>query len=94
VFTSASIVFLLRNEDYFNIPQDKLGLVTSTTMVTQLVAQTLSSVFIGFMYDSIGRRWTIGLSFLFMAIALVSIPYCAPSVMAVSGARGLLGIAI
>jgi MFS family permease len=46
------------------------------------------------MYDIIGRRPTIGLSFVIICGSLIWIPYCAPSLLKLMTARVFLGIGV
>ena len=93
VFTNAQIVFLLRNPDYFQIDPSEMGRITTRTLLAQLVAQILVSIGIGYVYDIFGRRITITLSFIVLALSLFIIPLCT-TVMTLSLARMLLGIGI
>ena len=94
VYTSAMMVFMLRDPTYFGIATDEIGRVTSLTLLIQLTAQVITSIGIGFLYDLIGRRITVILSFVIMCTGLILIPLSAPSVLGVTLARGLLGVGI
>ena len=48
----------------------------------------------GYLYDLLGRRCMIAISFGFICLALVWIPYTLPSIPLLCTARGLLGIGI
>lgn len=54
----------------------------------------MTTIWIGFLYDLMGRRISVILSFILICLALILIPLSAPSVVGVSLARGLLGIGI
>ena len=88
------MVFMLRDPAYFGVAGDEIGRVTSLTLLVQLAAQALTSIGIGFLYDLMGRRITVILSFVIICTALVLIPLTAPSIVALTLARGLLGVGI
>jgi MFS family permease len=58
------------------------------------LTQLVFSIFIGFLYDLFGRKFTVILSYIIIIIALVLIPYTAPSIVLLSLVRGMLGVGI
>ena len=92
VFVSAWVVFLLRDPTLGNVPADQIGRVTSTTLLFQLIAQTLVCIGAGYFYDLFGRRIMIALSYAMICLALAWIPHTLPSIFHLCMARVLLGI--
>lgn len=91
-FTSAWIVFLVQDKNFFDIDTDNLGKIVSNTLLVQLIVQASSAIFIGFIYDLAGRRITIVISFIVLCTALIVIPLTPPSIFGLMMARGLLGL--
>ena len=54
----------------------------------------VTSPFIGLIYDMMGRRLTVIISFCLIGAGLVLVPFSAPNITFASLARGLMGIGI
>jgi MFS family permease len=54
----------------------------------------IASPFIGLIYDMIGRRMTVIISYILIATGLVFVPISAPNIFFVSLSRGCMGVGI
>lgn len=87
-------IYLLRRPDYFDIDSSEIGTVASNVLFWQVLAQMIASIFIGYVYDLLGRKITIGISFVLFVIALTWMPFTAPSLPTLIFTRILVGIAL
>lgn len=69
----------MRSEEFYNVPQEYLGRVSNDLIFWAIPACLISVLFIGYIYDIFGRRYTLFFSAIFAAICLFLIPL-APSV--------------
>jgi MFS family permease len=92
------MLFLLRNDDYFGsqsgVRDDNIGTLVAWTLFWQLLAQLVTSILIGFVYDIFGRKLTVIISYILIIVALMLIPYTAPSIALVCLVRSILGVGI
>ena len=79
-YLNAQVIFLLRNPKFFDIPNNKIGLVSSSLIFYSLPGALLATFFAGYLFDIVGRRFTLLISFLISAGLLFSVPYTAPNV--------------
>ena len=79
-YVNAQTIFLLREEDYFDVDPDKIGAVSSTLVLLCLPTAMIATFSAGYLYDTIGRRITLFCSFFFGSCFVVSIPFTAPNV--------------
>ena len=79
-YVNAQTIFLLRNEDYFDVSEDKLGGISSTLVMVGFPGAMLGTFAAGYLFDIVGRRFTLFVSFLMGACLLFTIPYTAPDV--------------
>jgi MFS family permease len=80
-FLTLQLVYLLRDPKYFAISDaDQVTEITSTITIAALILSMTLSVFLGQLYDIVGRKWLIlGLSML-SVLGLVLAPYLSPSI--------------
>ena len=72
---------ILKNEDYYDLDTDKAGKVKANTMAyAQLVAAFLI-IFIGILFDSVGRKIMSVSSMVVGAISTVLVPIVSPSII-------------
>ena len=79
-YVNAQTIFLLRDEDYFDVNEDKLGRISSTLVLLGLPTAMIGTFSAGYLYDTIGRRITLFCAFFFGSCFVISIPYTAPHV--------------
>ena len=85
---------MLRRDDYFNVSSSEIGVVASDVLFWQVLAQMVSSIFIGYVFDMVGRKVTIAFSFVLFVVALTAMPYTARSLGLLICTRILVGIAL
>lgn len=78
-YTNVQMIFLLRNPEYFNVPQDQLGQISNNIIFYAVIASVISVLFIGYAFDILGRKITLFTSTLLSAIFMFFIPF-APAV--------------
>lgn len=93
-YLNSYCIFMLRRDDYFNVSSSEIGVVASNVLFWQVLAQMISSIFIGYVFDLAGRKITIAVSFVLFVIALAAMPYTAPSLGLLIFTRILVGIAL
>lgn len=72
---------MLSSPDYFDVQEDEIGYVASILIFFSFPGAIIGTFFIGFVYDIIGRRWTLFLSFISAAGLLAAIPWTSPNVV-------------
>ncbi|CDW84532.1 mfs transporter [Stylonychia lemnae] len=79
-FINTQMIFILRHEDYFNVPINQLGTVTSDMMFYMQLSSIILSLFIGYIFDMFGRKIPIFISILVCGFLMACIPQTAPTV--------------
>ena len=79
-YVNAQTIFLLRNDEYFGVEEDKLGTISSTLVLVSYPGAIFGTLSAGYFYDILGRRVTLFTAFLLGSILVFCIPYTAPSV--------------
>ena len=79
-FINTQMIFILRHEDYFNIPKNELGTVSSDIMFYMQISSIILSLFIGYIFDIFGRRIPIFISILGAGLLMTCLPLTAPTV--------------
>ena len=80
-YINVQIVYLLRDENYFNLEAEKIGSTVSNIIIISLIAATLWTLVAGYLFDMLGRLPPIFTSGIIMAVLVLVIPYCAPSIL-------------
>ena len=79
-YVNAQTIFLLEDEDMFNVPEKKIGVVASQLSLWGYPFAMAGTFTSGYVYDIVGRRLTLFLSFSIGAALIFFIPYTAPHV--------------
>lgn len=79
-YVNAQTIFLLRDDAYFAVDEDKLGTITSTLVLCGYPGAMIGTLCAGFFFDILGRRVTLFTAFFVGSGLVFSIPYTAPSV--------------
>ena len=79
-YWNAQVFLLLRNEDYFNVDKDDIGRVSSLLILCSYPIGAVGTIFAGYIYDIVGRRFTLSVAFLCSASLLIAVPY-APTLL-------------
>jgi MFS family permease len=79
-FTNTSVIFLLRDPDYFNIPNERIGRVSNDVIFYSIPIAMVSTIFVGYIFDIFGRRLTLFFSAMLMAFFMILVPFTSPHV--------------
>ena len=91
-FLNAQLAYMLEDSDMFNTPASMEGQYVSQLTIYSLPFSMITTGFISYVYELLGRRWTIFYSYLNTAIVMASIPYTAPSYTRLLIVRCLMGV--
>ena len=83
---------MLEDKHMFNIPPDEVGQVASDLTIYSLPFTMVSTFFVSYMFELVGRKWTIFFSFLFTACLFVLLPYTAPNLSHLILVRCMIGV--
>ena len=90
-FFTLNLIYLLRDPKYFAISDaDKVTEITSTITLAALILSLTLSVFLGQLYDILGRRCLILVFFVLTLIMTASVPYLSPSLFLLTLAMMIL----
>lgn len=79
-YLSAQVIFLLDDPNYFNVPESKIGYVSGLLIFVSLPFAIIGTAFVGFLYDILGRRLTLFLSFFIGSLLTAFVPWTSPYV--------------
>lgn len=77
-YLNAEVIFILADPAFFGIAPDKIGYVSGVLIFASLPGAIIGTFFIGFVFDILGRKITLFLSFFVGSILLAVIPWTAP----------------
>ena len=80
-FINVALIPVLKDPKYFNIPANELGWISNDIIFYSQLIQFFLILAVGYIFDLIGRRWTICSVILIAAFLGVFIPYSAPSIV-------------
>ena len=93
-YFNVQVVYLLRDEDYFDISEGEQGRVIAKINTVALIAMLGMTIVAGYIFDLCGRRVPILMAGFVIAIALLVVPYSAPSIIFLSALRTIFGLGI
>ena len=79
-YLNAQVIFILADPSFFNVPPDKIGYVSGVLIFASLPGAIIGTFFIGFVFDILGRKWTLFTSFFVGSLLLAAIPWTSPKV--------------
>ena len=80
-YVNAQTILLLRDEDYFNVDEDRLGWVSSTLVLVGFPGAIVGTLSAGYLFDVVGRRLTLFAAFAMGSLLVAAIPHTAPDVV-------------
>lgn len=83
---------MLPDKDYFNIPKSEIGMQTSNLTIYSLPFSLITTFFISYAFELLGRKLTISLSYACTAIIFFIIPYTKPYFWLLALMRCLIGV--
>jgi MFS family permease len=69
------LVFVLKDPNYFNIPESEIGRTTSDLIFYSVLFAMPLTLFVGYFYDRIGRRKTMLSAFYLSAFTIAIMPF-------------------
>ena len=93
-YFNVQVVYLLRDKDYFTISEGEQGRVIAKINTVALIAMLGMTIVAGYIFDLCGRRVPILMAGFVIAIALLVVPYSAPSIIFLSALRTIFGLGI
>lgn len=79
-FVNVAALFLLKDPEFFNIPENEIGRTTNDIVFYSQLIQVFFVLAIGYVYDLCGRRVTICSTLFVAALFVALIPNTAPSI--------------
>jgi MFS family permease len=80
-YLNAQVIFLLSDPTFFDVPDDKIGYVSGLLIFCSLPGAIVGTFFVGYLFDILGRRITLFVSFFIGSILLAIIPWTKPNVL-------------
>lgn len=80
-YLNAQTIFLLNDPKMFAVPEGNIGKVSGLLICVSLPFSIVGTAFVGYVYDILGRRLTLFISFLFGSIVLALVPWTSPYVV-------------
>jgi MFS family permease len=77
-YLNAEVIFILADPAFFGIAPDKIGYVSGVLIFASLPGAIIGTFFVGFVFDILGRKITLFVSFFIGSILLAVIPWTAP----------------
>ena len=74
-YIQAHLVYMLEDKTMFKIPQDEIGQRASDLVTYSMPFTLLFTWITSYLYEIIGRRWTIFISFVLTGGVVAIIPY-------------------
>ena len=79
-YVNAQSIFLLRNPDFFDVNEDKLGSVSSTLVLVGFPFAMVGTFGAGYLFDIMGRRITLFVTFILGSVFVFVLPYTSPNI--------------
>lgn len=79
-FFNTQMIFMLRDPESFNVPEDQIGLLTAQVLlIAQLITLSIHPSF-GYAYDLFGRKWILVGSAALLVGTVYVFPLTSPSI--------------
>ena len=92
VYLNAQLAYMLEDKIMFNVPSDEVGQVASDLTIFSLPFTMVSTFFISYIYELVGRKITIFVSFITTAMLFMYLPYTAPNLNHLIAVRCAIGV--
>ena len=79
-YVNAQSILMLRDEEFFDINEEKLGSISSTLVLAGFPGAIGGPFSAGYLFDIMGRKITLFSAFLLGSVFVFVIPYTSPSV--------------
>ena len=77
-YVNAQLIFLLTNPEYFGVADEDEGKISGKLISYSLPGAMVATFFVGYIYDILGRKWTLFLSFALTSVLVLFVPYTSP----------------
>ena len=78
-YLNAQQAYMLEDKNMFNVPSDEVGQIASDLTIFSIPFTMVSTFFVSYIYELVGRKLTIFVSFLTTAMLFAYLPYTAPN---------------
>ena len=92
VYLNAQIAYMLPDPFYFDIPSKEIGMQTSNLTIYSLPFSLITTFFISYSFELLGRKLTISLSYFLTGIIYFMIPYTKPRFWLLAVMRCAIGV--
>ena len=93
-YVSAQTIFLLRDKSMFDVEDDHIGRISSQLSMWSFPFAMVGVFASGYVYDIIGRKWTLFVSFAMASFFIFLIPHTAPHLFSLFIVRILFQISL
>ena len=91
-YYNTQVVILLSNQEYFNIPQDKVGRANSFVIFTSFFVCLLIQPFYGYIFELVGRVGPLTIGPIALGIMTWMIPQTSPNFVTLCFIRSLVSL--
>lgn len=92
VYMNAQLAYMLPDKDYFNIPRSDIGMQTSNLTIYSLPFSLITTFFISYAFELLGRKLTISLSYATTALCYLILPRTKPHFWLLAAVRCAIGV--
>ena len=92
VYLNLQLTFMLHDSNFFNFDSNQTFQASSDLTVYSLPFSLIATFFISHLWEILGRRITISLSFLLTAFVYIVFPYTAPNYLLLVIVRCIIGV--
>ena len=94
VFLNSQLAYMLPEASMYNIPENQIGQKTSWLTIYSLPFSLITTPFISFSFELLGRKATLTMSYLLTAALFFFIPYSSPSFAYLAMLRCMIGVSM
>lgn len=91
-YVQAQLAYMLEDKDMFNAPSNKIGQIVSDFTVYSIPFTMVFTCITSYIFELLGRRWTIFLSFFLTSLAMIGLPYTSPDMGWLMVVRIVIGV--
>ena len=92
VYMNAQLAYMLPDIHYFNVPESDIGMQTSNLTIYSLPFSLITTFFISYAFELLGRKLTLSLSYATTAICYFLLPHAKPNFWMLVGLRCAIGV--
>ena len=92
VYMNAQLAYMLPDKEYFAISRTEIGMQTSNLTIYSLPFSLITTFFISYAFELLGRKFTISVSYLLTGIIFFVIPYTKPYFWFLAVMRCAIGV--